>query len=195
MSNLNWVDYIFLAIFLFSTLAGLTRGFVREVISLITLIAAFVIAILLAHPLAAMFSHSSTVQNAVEQASNAQSVSYVSISIAFALLFMGTIIVGAIISSVLSMAFRVGILGFGNRLLGGIFGFIRALIINLVIIFVVQLSPIAEEDWWQKSQVVAQYQPAIQWLGDIVSPGLSSLKERFGQTVQTVNEKLQSVSE
>lgn len=181
MSNLNWVDYIFLAIFLFSTLAGLTRGFVREIVSLITLIAAFVIAILFAHPLAAMFSHSSAVQGAVEQAANVQSASYLSVSIAFALLFMGTIIVGAIISSILNMAFKVGILGFGNRLLGGVFGLIRAFIVNLVIIFIVQLSPIAEEGWWKASQVVTQYQPAVQWLGNMVAPGIEMLKEQVGK--------------
>lgn len=198
MSNLNWVDYVFLIIFFFSIVSGMARGFVKEIASLITLIAAFVVAILFASPLASVFTNSASVQNAVSQASNAinlntaQPVSYVAIAISFALLFAGTVIIGAILSSILNVAFQTGILGLGNRILGGVFGFVRGFIVNLVIIFVVQLTPIADESWWQQSQVVGQYQPAVQWLANIVSPGLASLKEKFGNVVQDVDATLQN---
>ncbi|MHB1220482.1 MAG: CvpA family protein [Gammaproteobacteria bacterium] len=198
MSNLNWVDYVFLIIFFFSIVSGMARGFVKEIVSLITLIAAFVVAILFASPLAAVFTSSPSVQNAVNQASNAisvntaQPVSYVAIAISFALLFAGTVIIGAILSSILNIAFQSGILGLGNRILGGVFGLVRGFIVNLVIIFVVQLTPISDESWWQQSQVVGQYQPAVQWLANIVSPGLASLKEKFGNVVQDVDSSLQN---
>lgn len=198
MSNLNWVDYVFLIIFFFSIVSGMARGFVKEIVSLITLIAAFVVAILFASPLASVFTSSASVQNAVSQASNAinvntaQPVSYVAIAISFALLFAGTVIIGAILSSILNVAFQTGILGLGNRILGGVFGFVRGFIVNLVIIFVMQLTPIADESWWQQSQVVSQYQPAVQWLANIVSPGLASLKEKFGNVVQDVDATLQN---
>jgi membrane protein required for colicin V production len=200
MANFNWVDYIIVAIFILSILAGFGRGLVKEVVSLITLIAAFVVAIMFANPLATAFTSSSSVQNAVSQASTAigasaaQPVSYLALGLSFGLLFAGTIIAGAIISSILNLAFQTGILGIGNRILGGVFGFFRGYIINLVMIFLVQLSPLGSQSWWQQSQLVGAFQPQVAWLGDLVSPSLANLKAKFGQTLQGVNSSIQNMT-
>lgn len=195
--DLNWVDYILIAIFLFSTLAGFGRGLVRELISLATLVAAFVIAILFSHSLAAMITSSGSVQSVVGQASNtmgmdaSQPVSYIALGLSFAVLFAATLIAGAIIGFFINMAFQVGILGIGNRLLGAVFGFCRGFLINLVIIFVLQLTPFSNQAWWQNSQLVNAFQPAVQWLGTIVSPTLSGLKEKLGETMDNVKSSIQ----
>lgn len=200
MSNLNWVDYIILGIFFLSTLSGLAKGFVREIISLITWIAAFVVAVMFSNALATYFTSSDTVQNMVNQSttaigvSTAQPVSYVAIAISFALLFAGTAIIGSIIGYFINIAFQAGILGIGNRLLGAIFGLVRGFIINLVLIFVVQLTPFSAQPWWQQSQLVVSFQPAVAWLGGIVSPSLANLKEKFGKTLQDVNSSIQNVN-
>lgn len=200
MSNFNWVDYIFLAIFFLSTLAGLARGFVKEIISLITLIAAFIVAIMFSNALATAFTSSPSVQNAMSQATTAigvntaQPVSYLALGISFALLFAGTVIAGAIIGSIMNIAFQTGILGLGNRLLGAIFGLCRGFIINLVIIFLVQLTPFSSQQSWQQSHIVASYQPAVIWLGNVVSPSLSNLKTKFGETFQNVNSQIQDMT-
>lgn len=196
-ANLNWVDYIILAIFFFSILSGFGRGFVREVVSLVTLIAAFVIAILFSNALALAFTSSAPVQNAVTQASSAigmnaaQPVSYLALGISFGVLFAGTVIVGSLIGYFLNVAFQTGILGIGNRILGAGFGFCRGFLINLVIIFVVQLTPFGSSPSWGQSQLVRSFQPAVVWLGGVVSPALSNLKAKFGQTLQDVNSSIQ----
>ncbi len=46
MATYTWVDYVIILIFSLSILAGFGRGFIKEAISLITLIAAFVVAIM-----------------------------------------------------------------------------------------------------------------------------------------------------
>lgn len=197
MSNLTWVDYVILAIFFFFALMGFWRGFVREIVSLITLIAAFVIAIMFSNALAAFFTSSASVQGAVTQASGTmgmsaeQSVSYLAIGISFAVLFVGTVIIGSIIGFFLNMVFQAGILGVGNRLLGGIFGLGKGFIINVVLIFVIQLTPYSTQPAWAQSRLVQGFQPAIVWLGDIVSPALSDLKEKFDQTFQKVGSSIQ----
>ncbi len=199
-TNLNWVDYIVLIIFFLSILIGLKRGLVKEVIALVTLIAAIIIAALFSNPLAEMITHSASVQSAVNQASAsiganaAQPVSYAALGISFALLFIATIIVGAIISSLLNIAVQTGILGIGNRLLGAVFGLVRGFFINLVIIFVVQLTPLGNQAWWHQSQFVTSFQTAVQWLGNIVSPSLADLKTKFGQTVQNANATIQGAA-
>lgn len=198
MSNLNWIDYIILLIFFFSIIAGFIRGFVKEVVSLITLVAAFVIATMFSNALAQLFTGHPSVQNAVNQATTslgvdtAQPVSYIALGISFALLFAGTIIVGMIVSFFLNFAFKSGVLGIGNRLLGGIFGLVRGYIINLALIFVVQLTPLGTQASWSQSQFVNMYQPAVQWLGNIVSPSLANLKARFEQTIQNFGSQLQN---
>lgn len=190
MQAMNWVDYVILAIFILSVLAGLFRGLFREIIALCTLIAAFVVATLFASPLATAFTTSDTVQNAVNQASSsdaAQSVSYVAIGLSFGVLFIATMIVGAIIGLILNMIFQGTVLGIGNRLLGGIFGFFRGFLINLVLIFLVQLTSFSNDPVWTQSQLVAYFQPAVQWLGNTVSPSLANLKEKFDKSMQHDN--------
>lgn len=196
MANFNWVDYIWIAILLFSMLAGFGRGFVKEIVSLASIVAAFIIATMFAQQLAAHFTSTSAVQSVVTQSSSAigmntsQPVSYAAIGISFGLLFAGTMIAGAILGFFLNFAFSIGILGIGNRILGAAFGLVKGGILVLVIIFCVQLTSAGSSASWKKSQIVAQYQPAVAWLGRLVSPHLATLKEKAVQTLQEVNSQL-----
>jgi len=200
MQNMNWVDYIIIAIFFFSTVAGLGRGLVKEIISLATLIAAFVVASMFASPLAAAFTGSAAVQSVTDQASTAigmnaaQPLSYAALGLSFGLLFAATVIIGAIIGSVINLAFQVGILGIGNRILGGLFGFCRGFLINLVLIFLVQLTSFGSDAFWQQSKLVGSFQPAVQWLGNIVSPSLANLQQKFSGTLQDVTSTIQNMT-
>ncbi len=197
MMGLNWIDYVFIAIFLLSIFAGVSRGFIREMMSLITFAAAIVIAVMFANTLALAFTGDPSVQNVVSQSSSTigvdttQTVSYLAIGVSFVVLFVGTIIVGAIVGYIVNMAFQTGVLGFGNRVLGAIFGFGRAFIINLVLIFLVQLTSLADKDAWHASVVVSGYQPMVVWLTGVVSPSLASLKEKLQATLQGVGSQVQ----
>jgi membrane protein required for colicin V production len=200
MANLSWVDYIFLAIFFFSILSGFARGFVREVIGLGALIAAFVLAALFAQPLAEYFTSSAPVQGVVNQASSAIGVSaakpvtYMAIGVSFSVVFAATLLVGALFGYLMNAIFQTGILGLGNRLLGGLFGLGRGFLLNLVLIFIVQLPPIGAQAMWQQSEVVIWYQPWVQWLGGIVSPTLATLKNKLGNSVQDVGSSIQNMT-
>jgi len=185
--TLNWVDYSILGIFLLSILSGFWRGLVRELISLLILAAAFIVATMFASTLAASFTQAPMVQGTLGQAaatvgmSASQPVSYVAIGFSFALLFAGTLLAGALLGYFLNMAFQMGILGIGNRFLGGIFGFVRAYIINVVLIFLVQLTPFSAETVWKDSKGVAFFTPSVQWLAGIVSPNVARIESKFGQ--------------
>ncbi len=200
MENLNLIDILILCIFAASALVGLMRGLISEVVSLATLIAAFVIAMIFSNPLAKAFTSSSAVSNAVSQASNAigtnaaQPVSYLAIGLSFGVLFAATVLVGAIVKSLLNVAFQAGMLGLGNRLLGAGFGLVRGFIINLVLIFLVQLSAFGDSDMWKQSKWVASFQPTVGWLGNAVSPTLSNLKAKLGDTMQGVGTQIQNLT-
>lgn len=189
IAGMNIVDVLILALILISIIIGFARGLISEVVSLATLIAAFAIAILFTNELATYFTSTATVQGVVSETSNAigtstaQPISYVSIGISFALLFFVTLIIGGIIKMLLNAMFATGILGFGNRVLGAGFGFLRGLLLTIAIIFMVQLSPLTAQAWWQQSKYVPLFQPQVVWLASVVSPALANLKEKFGNVV------------
>lgn len=200
MSNLNWVDIVFLAIFLFSIIAGFGRGFVREIISLATLIVAFFIATTFCNQFANYLLNLPFIQSLVNEASGATGAnaatpaSYLAWGVSFGILFLATVMLGSLVAYFLNAAFQTGILGIGNRILGGLFGLIRGYILVLVIIFVVQLTPLSSQSWWAQSQIVNSYQPAVAWLGGLVAPALANIKNRLGQTIQGVGNQLNNMT-
>jgi len=191
MADFNWVDYIILGIFFISIIAGMGRGFVKEMIALATWVAAFIIASLFATRVAAYFSDSSAGQAVISSVSSmgsqaTQSLSVISIALSFIGLFVLVLIIGSIVNYFVSAAVSLSIV---NRLLGGVFGFFRGFLINLVLIFLIQLSPFQQESWWTQSRFVISFQPAVKYLGDLVQPGLATLKSKVGDTLNDMNNK------
>ncbi len=200
MQALNWVDYVILTIFLLSALSGLGRGLIKEVISLISLVTAFIVAAMFANPVASSFISSNKAQEAIEQTtaavgvSTAQPASYAAIGLSFACIFAVTVLLGALIGMIINLAFQAGGGGFGNRLLGGVFGCCRAFIMCLVIIFIVQLTSFSQDDFWKNSQLIRYFQPSVIWLGNVVSPTLADLRERMENGVQDANTSISNIA-
>lgn len=179
LTSFNWIDYVVLVIFLLSILSGFARGFAKEIFALITWIAAIVVAALFATRLAAVFSSNPQVQATLSSVNSAQPVSTTAIVVSFLLIFFAIIILGKIIGFFIPSPFGASPI---NRLFGGIFGFARGFVIVLFIMFLVQLSPLAESPYWKGSQLVNAFQPAIKWLDDTIQPGV--------QKVQTIKTKV-----
>lgn len=199
MSNLNGIDYFLIFIFGFSFFVGFSRGLIKEVVSLIALVAAFAVATLYSNQLALQFTSNSAVQGVVSDASSAigvsaaAPVSYAAVGVSFAIIFAGTLLLGSLVGLILNLFFTVGFMGTLNRLLGAVFGLIRGFIINLVLIFVIQLTVVGNQPAWHQSQIVTQYQPAVAWLNGIVTPGIETLKEKAGGSLQDMSGKIQNI--
>lgn len=201
MDNLNWVDYIFIIIFAVSLLVGFKRGIIKEVLSLASIIAAFVIASLFADKLATTFMNFPSVKSFITWASNfigmdtTQPVSYFALIMSFCVLFAATMIVGSIITHVFSLGLDVGILSLGNHVLGAVFGLIRGFIISLVVMLLIQLTPLGKQTWWQQSQFVTQFQPYVTKLVAFISPAISAIeaKTNIGGTLKETGQKIQKM--
>lgn len=158
---MNWVDYVILAIIAISALISLVRGFVREVISILVWIAAFWLAILFARPLSGSLSRyidSPTLQ----------------VAAAFTVIFVGTLLVGALVNYLAGLLVgKTGLSG-TDRALGVVFGAGRGLIIVALLILALGLTSVPRERWWSESVMVEHLQPAVcrfgvsEWLGDFV---------------------------
>ena len=160
-----------------------------------------IVAVIFASPLANLFTASAPVQSVITTTSNslgvssAQPVSYIALGLSYIVLFIATLIVGAIIGSSISYALEATGINFVNRILGGVvFGSIRGFIINVVIMFLIELTPLASQPAWAESQFVHSFQPTVTWLAGMVSPSLAHLKEKLGQTLQDVNSQIGDVT-
>ncbi len=196
MVDLNWVDYIIITILLFSIVAGFARGIVKELLSVLTWIIAFIASSLFAGKLASAFTGSSTVQSAVADTSNAvganaaEPVSMLALGLSFVSIFLVILVIGSLISYVISGAVDTAGLGFVNRMFGGVFGLARGILINLVFIFIVQLTSYSQESYWKESKLVPMYQPAVSWIEGLVSPNFEELKKKMNDGLETTAQSL-----
>jgi membrane protein required for colicin V production len=192
---MNIVDIIVIVIFASSIVIGFGRGFVKEVISFLSLIAAVVIATLFSNQVATSMTNSPTVRHLIGRSSDAMGVStaepasYIAVGLSFFLILIGVLIIGAIIGAILNSIFQFGVLGAGNRIFGAVFGLVRGFIIAIILVFVLQLTPLSEETWWKDSRFVVASKPAVEWLSSSTSPALTGLKDKVSKKFKNGNDE------
>ena len=137
---MNTIDAVILAITAISALFGLWRGLVREVLSLLTWIAALLVARIYSEPLA----------GAMAGLSDSEGVRYVA---AFAIIFVVVMMAGTALNHLLAKVLNVSGLKLADRLLGSVFGVARGVIIVLVLLFVSRPF-VSESTAWQQSRLI-----------------------------------------
>jgi membrane protein required for colicin V production len=135
------VDWIIIAIVLLSSLISIRRGFVKEALSLVTWIAAFIVARLFGPQLAALLT------DYIESPS-------MRFAVAFGVLFIVTLIVGALLSHLIAEFVRITGLSGTDRLFGMIFGLARGLLILVIGVSLIRLTPLVEDEWWRESVLI-----------------------------------------
>lgn len=149
-THMVWIDYAIIGIIGFSCLISLIRGFVREAISLISWACAFFVASHYYPYLTGWFSgfNSELVRNGV----------------AIAVLFIATLIVGAVVNYVIStLVNKTGLSG-TDRVLGLCFGALRGvLVVAALLFFLDSFTGIASSDGWRQSQVIPHFRFIIDW--------------------------------
>ena len=155
---MNWADWTIVAIIGVSCLISILRGFVREALSLAAWIAAVVIATTFQSRLAAQLARW------VETPS-------IQLLLAFAALFVGTLVVGSIVNHIVGAMIRAGGLSGLDRLLGIGFGLIRGGLIVLALIMLLPMAlPVKADAWWQESALIPHFELLENWARDIFMP-------------------------
>jgi membrane protein required for colicin V production len=160
------IDVAIVILILLSSVIGLVRGLVREVLSLFVWAAALVLAILL----------SAQVAELLNPLIETPQMRYVT---AFAGVFIGTLIVGGIAESLMARLIDgTGMTG-TDRVLGFVFGGARGVLVCIVAL--IALRPFGEqESWWENSllvpelmafegEILAFLDAAVDLAGDLVS--------------------------
>jgi len=148
---LIWVDYFILAIIGISALLSLWRGFFKEALSLISWLAALWVAMLYFDELGrylARWIDTPSVRGAV----------------AFVMLFVGTVMVGGVVSFLVGKLVEKSGLTATDRALGVVFGVARGVVIVAVLVMLAGLTSVPQDPWWHESLLLGHFQDMAMWL-------------------------------
>ncbi len=151
------LDWIFFGVLLTSLLLGLWRGLVFEVLSLLSWIAAFVLAQWLALD-AAQYLPMSGSSDVMRYATG------------FVLVFVAAVMLGGLVAVVVKkLVSSVGLSPF-DRALGAMFGTVRGVLLLLVATLLVAMTPVKSSPIWQESIGVRVAEVMLKGLKPMLPP-------------------------
>ena len=153
VSQFNVFDWLILVVWGVSSVYGFVRGFAREALSILGWVAAFLLANVLADSVA-------------ELASDIVDEPTTRYLLAWSLTFIAVLLMVSLVAAFLSKQMRQPGFNVGNRLLGGIFGFIRGVIIIAALSILLRaVLPDAEEDLLDSAVLMDPVNWVAEWIG------------------------------
>jgi membrane protein required for colicin V production len=155
------LDWIAVAVLAASLLLGAWRGLVYEVLSVLSWIAAFMLAQWLAGWLGDLLPLGAT----------GSSIRYAA---GFAIVFIAALFVGGLLAWLSKKAVEAMGLRPVDRTLGAAFGVVRGIVLVLALAVVVNLTPLHDAGWWSEAKVADVSSAALRGLKPV-------LPEPFGR--------------
>ncbi len=157
-------DYVVCGIFLVSIILSIIRGLVRETLSIAGWIVAFVVA----------SAYAVHMEPYLPTELVGETIRF---SISFVLTFISVLLLTALVTMLLSTLIKGIGLGFIDRLLGCIFGVLRALIIVTTIVLIAGLTTIPNQTFWQQATLSRPLEiialQTLPWLPDDLAKRIS----------------------
>ena len=138
MGAWNWLDWTFAAVVMASVAAAIMKGFIRELISLSSLVIGLVVAAV-AYPRAALWFEDVTKSHEIAQ------------GLGFLVLFLGTLLLGSLVSLLGRKLFKTAGIQWFDRFLGAVFGLLRGVVVDWILLFVLLAFTIKPEAVQQSS--------------------------------------------
>lgn len=136
MAFWNWLDWVLAIVLIISVATAFRKGIMAEVVSLATVVAGLIVAAAF-YPRAAIWFEDFTKSNDV------------ALALAFLVLFLGVLLAGSLVTWVVQKLVKSAGLQWFDRFMGAIFGLVRGIVIDCVILMVMMAFSI-------KPQVVAR---------------------------------------
>ena len=155
------LDWVFVAVLAASFLLGAWRGLVYEVLSVMSWIAAFIVAQMLAPDAAALLPLGGA----------GEAVRYAA---GFVVVFVGVVFAGGLLAWLTKKLVQAVGLRPVDRTLGAAFGLIRGAVLLMAVAVVVNMTPFNRAGWWKESKAAEMSTAAVKGLKPV-------LPERFGQ--------------
>ncbi len=131
MGNWTLLDYAFVVIVLVSTIFAMTKGLMREIVSIVALIGGFLLAAFYYQVPGAWFG----------SFMRSESLAHL---VGFLVIFIGCIIAGAVVAFLINKFVKMASLEWVDRLLGAVFGFLRGWLVCSIIVIGLVAFPVKE---------------------------------------------------
>ncbi|MET0106108.1 MAG: CvpA family protein [Sedimenticola sp.] len=145
-----WIDYVIIGIIGLSAMISLVRGFISEALSLAVWILAFWVAWTFFRELAVQLDWFT--------------VPSVQLGAAFAILFIATLMLGALVNFLVGQLVEKTGLSGTDRLIGIFFGAARGAVLIAILVLLAGLTPFPNDPWWKESQLIGYFQELAIWL-------------------------------
>jgi len=169
-------DWIIAAVFLVSILVGIFRGFIKEFLSIVSWIAAIWLAITFCVEGGEFLAQYIDIPNLKFRT-----------WAGFALIFISTLFLFAIISYIIAKVFVNGAVKGTDRLLGVGFGALRAAAIIVAFVLVGKGLGMESNGWWTSSNLISHFEPIAAYVDELLPEEWrteSVLDQKEGGSVQ-----------
>ena len=137
------IDWIICALLVLSTVVGIMRGVIREVLSIVGWVAGFMLSMSVAGEIADHIPR---------------------VIIAAVLILVACLFVVGLFGFILRKMLEVAALTFEDRILGAAFGFVRGIIVVAACVFFFGLSQsLSSSRMWQQSVMIGPAETVIEW--------------------------------
>lgn len=163
--GIGWVDVVLAAVLLASVIVGMVRGFVFELLSLVGWVVAWIAAQWAAPQIAPHLpigTHGSALNHGA----------------AFLCAFVAALIVWSLLARLVRLLIHATPLSVPDRLLGGMFGVVRGVVLLLVAATLIGFTPLAKASAWQQSRGAAILHAVLQGLLPFLPPQASDYRSR-----------------
>jgi membrane protein required for colicin V production len=164
------MDIAMAAMLALSVLVGIWRGLVFELMSLVGWLVAYLVAVTFSGqvgPYLPVGEAGSPLNHAVSLIAT----------------FMGALLLWSLIARLMRMAVAATPLTFIDRTLGGAFGFVRGLIVLLLLVTAVSITPTGKSPWWHASR-------GVQWMGVIIEALRPMMPQDIGRWLTPLRQKV-----
>jgi membrane protein required for colicin V production len=167
---MNGADHLFAAILLISLVLGCVRGFVREAIALLSWLVGLWLAWHFAYLLYPWLGGALAEPGIREWTGRA--------AVLFVVLLIGSA-VGSITAHFLQRAAGLAAI---DRIVGGLFGLVRAVVVIGLLVIGARAVNLDLEPWWQKTKSMPVAEAVANWLERYAEPATAGLLDRATET-------------
>ena len=152
------VDIVILAVMAISLVFGLFRGLLRELLSLVSWVLAFWIA----------YRYSANVAEIIDRALQNPTLSQ---AVSAVLVFVIVLVALMVLTSLIAKVFKATGLAGIDRILGGLFGLGRGVVILLAALILASHTGAVEQEWYNASTMIPMFDRALDWMAAYVPAG------------------------
>ena len=163
---MNEIDWIIAALLGVSTLVGVSRGVVREVMALVGWAAAIFLSLNFSVDLA-------------EKIPLPDVAMIVRIAISGIVIVVATLVATGLIGKLVGSLISAASISFEDRAIGSLFGFVRGVVIVCVLVFIFSMTSAVKSGYWRNSILIVPAETVIDYALPFMPESIQDLRKDY----------------